>query len=266
MKQFGINLNSIDLIKKPALAKQILKTVQDGIFDFVQLHARTTPEFYEDISAEIRQQMKDIKAVIHAPFHLPQKYIGVNTSDNNAFENNIKFLEFSQKCADLLKSDIIILHPGIGDTEECVNETIRQINMIGDSRITIENVPYDPFGFIMHGGNPGNIRRIINETSSKFCFDFAHAVCAANALNRNVYDDFRIYNSLKPSLYHLSDGDFFVNFDAHFHLGLGNYDIEKFLRDFSDTDAMIVLETFNPNSDIIDPWLKDAEYLRKLKI
>ncbi|MBR1735250.1 MAG: hypothetical protein IJ730_07420 [Alphaproteobacteria bacterium] len=210
--------------------------------------------------------MKGVKAVIHAPFHLPPKYAGVNTSDANMLQHNMKVLEFSQKCADLLQSSVIVLHPGIGDTEECVNETIRQLNIIGDARITIENVPYDPFGFTMHGGRPSNIARIVKETNCQFCFDFAHATCASLALERRAYEDFEIYKSLKPSLYHLSDGDFSVNFDAHLHLGLGNYDIKKFLNDFTDMDAMIVLETFNPDSAIIDPWVRDAEYLKKLEV
>ncbi len=265
MRSFGIHINSIDLIKKPDLAAQFLKIVREGTFDFVQFHARTTPEYYDDIFQKMREEMKGIKAVIHAPFYLLPKYLGLNTSDKNALDANIKALEFSQKCADLLNADVIVVHPGIGDTEECLEETIRQIKIIGDSRVAIENLPYDPFGFKMHGGRLENIRRIVQETSSKFCFDFAHAICAAIALKRDAYSDFGEYLFLKPALYHLSDGDFSVNFDAHLHLGAGNYDIRRFLKEFTDENAMIVLETFNPESEAIDPWIKDAEYLKNLK-
>ncbi|MBR1735249.1 MAG: hypothetical protein IJ730_07415 [Alphaproteobacteria bacterium] len=56
MRRFGINLNSIDLLKKPILAKQILRAVCDTAFDFVQLHARMTPEFYDDIFVKMKEQ------------------------------------------------------------------------------------------------------------------------------------------------------------------------------------------------------------------
>lgn len=266
MRHFGINLNSIDLISQPDLADHILKAVRDNVYNFVQLHARYTPEYYDGILRKIEQKMTGIKAIVHAPFYIPSKYNGVNTSDESWLTQNIQALEFSQKCADLLQSEIIILHPGIGDSDKCVDETIRQVRLINDSRITIENLPYEVFGCFMHGGRFENISRIVNEADCKFCFDFAHAVCAAISLNIDIYDSLGKYKALNPILYHLSDGDISISFDAHLHLGVGNYDIKRFLSEFSNTDAMIVLETFNPPSAEIEPWLKDADYLKKLCI
>ena len=267
MRQFGISFETTDFIEKPDLVDRVLKIVRDGVFDFVQLNARMAlPEFYDDIYASIKEKMIGIRAVIHAPFYLPPNYLGLNTSNKDELENNLKKLEFSQKCADLLKSDIIVVHPGIGDDEEHINETIRQFQKMNDSRVTVENLPYDPLGYLMHGARVENIKRIVEETNCKFCFDFAHSVCAANSLKRDdIYGDFKQFCSLKPDIYHLSDGDFSTNFDAHLHLGLGNYDIEKFIKEFTNEDSRIILETFNPEPTV-DSWIKDAEFLKNLKL
>lgn len=116
-------------------------------------------------------------------------------------------MKTSQKFADLLNADIIIVHPGIGGSEEHLNETIRQFQKMNDPRIAIENLPYNPRRLPIHGAFFENIKRIIEETNCKFCFDFAHAACAANSLKRNIYDDLKKYNSLNPHLYYLSDGN-----------------------------------------------------------
>jgi Cys-tRNA(Pro) deacylase len=156
------------------------------------------------------------------------------------------------------------LHPGIGDGEEYLRETIRQFQMINDPRIAVENLPYNPPGRVLHGSSPENIKQIIDETHCKFCFDFAHAICAANSLGRDAYDDFAKYNALQPNLYHLSDGDFSAAVDHHLHLGFGNYDIAKILKEFTLEDATIVLETKHENAITADPWIKDMQYIKEL--
>jgi endonuclease IV len=106
--------------------------------------------------------------------------------------------------------------------------------------------------------------RIINETNCKFCFDFSHAICAANSLGRNIYDGFAKYNALNPDLYHLSDGDFSATVDEHLHLGIGNYNIKRILKEFTHENSMITLETRGIGSAGIDPWIKDMEYVKSL--
>jgi endonuclease IV len=232
--------------------------MRDGIFDFVQLIVLS--DSYDDANTTIREKMRNVRAVIHAPFY------DVDTGNRDLLESNLRKLEDAQKFADLLCSDIIILHPGSGDGEEYLSETIRQFQMINDPRIAVENLPYNPPGRVLHGSSPENIKRIIDETHCKFCLDFAHAICAANSLRRNAYDDFAKYNALQPNLYHLSDGDFSATVDSHLHLGFGNYDIAKILKDFTSEDATIVLETKHENATTADLWIKDMQHIRDLGV
>jgi sugar phosphate isomerase/epimerase len=225
MRQLGICLETSDFLKKPDFVDQILKIVRDGIYDFVQLIVFS--DSYDDTHAIIREKMQKIRTVIHAPFY------DIDTGNRDLSESNLRKLKDAQKFADLLYSDIIILHPGRGDGEEHLCETIRQFQMIKDLRIVVENLPYNPHGHVLHGSSPENIKRIIDEIGCEFCFDFSHAICSVNSLGRNIYDDFAKYNALRPALYHLSDGDFSEIIDEHLHLGLGNYDIAKILREFT---------------------------------
>jgi endonuclease IV len=256
MRKFGICLETGDFFKKPDLVDQILKIVKDGIYDFVQLIVFS--DSYDNAGTIIREKMRDIRTVIHAPFY------DIDTGNKDLLESNLQKLGDAQKFADLLCSDIIILHPGIGNGEEYLCETIRQFQKINDSRIAVENLPYNPYEYILHGSSPESIKRIIDETHCKFCFDFAHAICAANSLGRNVYDDFAKYNALQPNLYHLSDGDFSATVDSHLHLGLGNYNIAKILKEFTSENSMIVLETRHADATTVDSWIKDMQYIKEL--
>jgi endonuclease IV len=258
MRQFGICLETGDFLKKTDFVDQALKLVKDGIFDFAQLIVFS--DSYDDTNTIIREKMHDIRTVIHAPFY------DIDTGNRDLLESNLRKLKDAQKFADLLCSDIIILHPGSGDGEEYLCETIRQFKMINDPRIAVENLPYNPHGLVLHGSSPENIKQIIDETSCKFCFDFAHAICAANSLGRNVYDDFAKYNSLQPNLYHLSDGDFSATVDDHLHLGFGNYDIAKILKEFTSENSTVVLETKHANATTTDLWTKDMRYIKELGV
>jgi endonuclease IV len=264
MRRFGIWLETADFLKKPDFVDQVLGLVRDGIFDFVQLQLLFMPNSYDETHAIVVEKMKNVPTVIHAPIYVPPRYYGINTGDKTAFEDNVAKLKDSQKFADLLQAEIIVLHPGSGDGEEYLRETIRQFQMINDPRIAVENLPYNPSGCVLQGSSPKDIKRIIDETGCKFCFDFAHAICAANSLWRDVYDDFAKYNALQPDLYHLSDGDFSGIIDEHLHLGLGNYDTAKILKEFTPEDSMIVLETRVSNPTTADLWVKDMQYIKNL--
>jgi endonuclease IV len=266
MRKFGICLETADFLEKSDFVDQVLELVRNGIFDFVQLQLLLMPNSYDETQAIIAEKMKNIPTVIHAPIHIPPRYYGIDTGNKNALKNNLEKLKDSQKFADLLRADVIVLHPGTGDGEEYLCETIRQFQIINDPRIAVENLPYNPHGQVLQGSSPEDIKRIIDETNCKFCFDFAHAICAANSLGKNVYDDFEKYNSLQPDLYHLSDGDFSATIDHHLHLGLGSYDIAKILQEFTSENSRIVLETRHADTATVDSWLKDAQYIKELEL
>ena len=257
---YGIVIATNDFENDLDPINAVLKTVKDGIYDFVQLIV--FPDSYEPLHTIIAEKFKGIKTVIHAPFYMH----GVDIANPDLLQSNISKLKSSQKFADLLHSEIIVIHPGVGDGEQYLNETIRQLKILNDSRAAIENLPYHPRADLkMHGSTPENILKIINETKCKFCFDFAHAICAANSLNLDIHETFQKFAKLKPDIYHLSDGEISATIDLHMHLGQGNYNLQMIFQEFLPKNATITLETRRKQQSDINLCIKDAQIARKLE-
>ena len=115
------------------------------------------------------------------------------------------------------------------------------------------------------GATPLEIKPFIEELKCQFCFDFSHAVCSANSLNRDVYEVLTEFKALKPAMYHLCDGDEHNTIDAHLHYGEGNYDLRRMLTKFTDKNAIITMETGKGLPVNVQPWLDDAAYLARLE-
>jgi len=261
MRKFGAKLFSNNFINRANLAKECVRLVEDGVFDFLELMA--LPDSFAETKGIVADLVKDkIKVVIHAP-HQGQ---GMNTGDKEAYQHNRKLLDSAQRFADLLDSEIIILHAGIGAGERYLAETIRQFKMIGDERIAVENLPLkwteDKY---FHGTTPEEIAIIKAESGCKFCYDFCHGICASNAQKRDKWQDIAKYAALRPDMYHLCDSDWNGTNDEHGHFGEGNYDLAKIVS-YSDADAIITMETGHGIPDDMNPWIKDVKFLRKIKI
>lgn len=92
-------------------------------------------------------------------------------------------------------STIISIH--IGDNlknfsdNECIKNAIKNIDFVKkyiqtkESYIALENME-DLSNF--NTLNPKFIKRLVNETNTKFLFDTAHATVASNLLNMNIYE------------------------------------------------------------------------------
>ena len=259
--KYGILLNSSDFSNDIDVVDRTLDLVREGIYDFVQLMALSGS--YSDTHAVISEKMKDINAVIHAPHFLK----GIDPGNREFESSNLTKLEDSQKFADLLKAEIIVLHPGLGDGESYLEESIRQFKLLNDSRIAVENLPYHPRpNCKMHGTTPKHIEKIILEVGCKFCFDFAHAICACNSLNLDIYKTFAEFIKLNPVIYHLSDGDISATVDTHLHLTTGNYDLKRIFNEFLPPNSIITLETKDENRSDIIPWINDVKIARKMEI
>lgn len=262
MRKFGAKLFTQNFIKQPDLARECVELVKNGTFDFLELMA--LPESFADTKDKIAQQVKgQMKVVIHAP-HQGQ---GVNTCNPEAYQNNRRLLDSAQRFADLLDSDIIILHVGYGNREYGVDETIRQFRLIADERIAVENLPeYCPIDKMhFQGTTPQEIARIKDETGCKFCYDFCHGICASNSLARDKWQDVQDYANLNPDMYHLCDSDWQGTDDMHGHYGEGDYDLAKLLS-FTRNDALITMETGHELPQDMSPWVNDVKYLRGLKV
>lgn len=262
MRKFGAKLFTSNFINQPQLAQECVDLVKDGTFDFLELMA--LPDSYDDTKDKVATLVKgQIKVVIHAP-HQGQ---GMNTCDKEAYANNRRLLDSAQRFADLLNSEIIILHVGFGNPQSGLEETIRQFNLIADSRLAVENLPFycpiDKMHF--QGTSPDDIARIKAETGCKFCYDFCHGICASNSLGRDKIADIKAYAALSPDMYHLCDSDWQGVNDMHGHFGDGNYDLAMLLEHTS-ANGIITMETGHSMPDNMSPWIKDAAYLRSLKL
>ena len=241
--KYGIVLETKDFGKTPNEIDAVLELVRNGVYDFVQFVV--LPDTYVDFHEIVKTKFRGIKTVIHAPFFMH----GVNLADADLLNSNMQTLSDSQKFADDLKSDVIVLHPGIGDGKSFLDETIRQMKILNDSRIAVENLPYHPRPqHKMHGATPEQIKTIMEEVGCNFCFDIAHAICAINSLQLDTNNTLQKFNNLKPIIHHLSDGDSNAIVDYHLHLGSGNYNLADIFQYFS--NSRIVLETRRKEGDL----------------
>lgn len=262
MRQFGLKLWSEDFSANPSFTTLSVDAVREGKFDYIELFA--LPDTYEENHQLIARLLKGIKVIIHAP-HSRQ---GVDTGNRKLFEQNCKKIKDAQLFADLLSSDIIILHPGFYEEKEYIEESIRQFSQIKDSRLTVENLPLlcTSTGNFLHGTSPAQIKQFIEECGCRFCFDFSHAICAANSYKRDVWADLDAYQALYPVMYHMCDGIWANDKDEHLHYGMGNYPLKKLINSYTHQDAFITMETGKGLPTSLQPWLDDANYLRSLII
>lgn len=261
MRKLGVKLWSDDVFAHADFSAQCVEGIRNGDFNYLELFA--LPESYEKTAEGWKKLLSGIEVIIHAP----HSRFELDTGNASAFEKNKRILESSFRFADLFNSEIVIVHAGMGEGEKFVDETIRQFKRFDDKRIAVENLPYycTSTGNILHGTSPDEIRRIKEETGCQFCFDFSHAVCAANHYKRDVKSDLAAYYALKPDMYHMCDGLTDETEDKHLHYGKGNYNLAEMLNDFTAKDAIITMETGKGIPASTDEWLNDAKYLRALE-
>ncbi|MBP5699220.1 MAG: TIM barrel protein [Alphaproteobacteria bacterium] len=259
MRKFGLKLWSMDFIKNKDFVLSAEKALKDGKFGYLELFA--LPDTFDLVEKEIRI-FKGIKTVIHAPH---DKY-GFNTSDRNLFADNQHMLYDSQRFADLLKAKIIITHPGYRSNVNVLEENIRQFRAFNEPRLAVENLPYTCSSMHkdLEGATPDEIKCFIDEVPCQFCFDFSHAVCSANHFKQDVYEFLAKFAKLKPCMYHLCDGDITSTFDAHLHYGEGNYNLKRFVSEFTSKNALITMETGFGLPSSVQPWLDDLAYIQSL--
>ncbi|MBO5284809.1 MAG: TIM barrel protein [Alphaproteobacteria bacterium] len=260
MRRFGLKLWSKDFVKNIDFVADAEKALKEGKFDYLELFA--LPFLFEEIKEEVKARFGQIKTIIHAS-HAMQ---GLDLAVKEEFDNNKKRLEAAQQFADLLNAEMIILHPGCGVGEACLAESIRQFKAMNDARLTVENLPAycSQTKRLLHGVTVEEIKRFIEETGAKFCLDFSHAICGANSSKRDIYEVLSGFKALKPSMYHLCDGEVESTNDSHLHYGEGNYDLRRLVREFTDEGALLTMETGHGIPNDVQPWLDDISYIRRV--
>jgi endonuclease IV len=181
---------------------------------------------------------------IGKPFtvHTIHSHWGFNPANPDKRSINKLGVDAASKAADILKADLIVVHPGELDTGRCsIEHSIRFLSRL-DSRFIVENMPALSGGSPHVGGSIEDILRIREKTRKGMCLDFPHAAEFAHQ-NHIYYIDFvKQLLSLKPKYFHLSDTRIQGKKDMHLHLKEGNlkfWYFEKILPG----DARVTLET-----------------------
>jgi len=249
MYRFGLKLWSTNA----NYIGEVTRLYEKEIYQYIELYA-VPGSFDEYISI---WKGLNIPFVIHAAHFRG----GMNLAKREAEAKNLLLIRDAQQFADLLKSDKIIVHPGIAGE---INETARQLKLVNDKRILVENKPYYALddNLICNGTTPEEIKQVIDTAGVGFCLDIGHSICAANAAKEDKVEYIKRFLSLKPKMYHLTDGDFNGVYDKHTHFGLGNYDLEMIMS-LLPSGGMITVETEKSDSNSLIDYEKDIEALLK---
>ena len=248
--KIGLKLYSKDVALIPDAGKLKVKE----FFDFVELYV--IPGSYENTIENWKGL--DVPYVIHAP----HSYHGVNFAQVDKLETNLKHIGETQLFADTLGAAIIIVH---GGNNGSFDETLRQISLLDDSRMVLENKPKIGLSNeVCVGCTPSEFQYgIEREVLNGIALDFGHASCAARSLGINAMEIIKDLMIFKPKIFHLSDGDALSERDIHLNLGRGDLDLSEFVSVIPD-DSLITIETPRNPLNKLDDFMKDILFLRRI--
>ena len=259
MRKFGFKFFSTNFQTAPDTVRECVNFIKNRPDMFLEL--MTVPSSTVDDFKQIKRQTESVEVRIHAP------YMDFDTGNREMEQHNKKLLAVAQQAADIFGAETIVVHGGCGHGREYVEETARQFKNFNDKRIVVENIPYyGRNGELLHGCIAEEIAYIMSESGCGFCLDFAHAICAALSLNMNTENLIKSLYELKPRVYHLCDGDIGRCEDMNLHFGTGNYPLEHFLRDYTDANAYITMETGSGFEARNDLRIADYEYIKSLAV
>jgi len=243
LKLWSTNMNFI------AEAKKLF---DKGVYNYIELFV--VPDSYDQYIE--RWKKLPLPYVIHAP-HFRE---GMNLSRKEKEQNNLILMKETQLYADRLKANKIIVHPGIDGT---IQETARQLKMINDSRLLVENKPYHALddNLICNGTTPAEIKYVMTTSRVGFCLDIGHAVCSANAHQQEVKYFMYEFLCLKPAMFHLSDGDHNGVEDKHTHIGQGTYSFREILAALPE-EALITVETVKDSKNNLNDYSDDVAKIK----
>lgn len=246
----GLKLYSTDVVSIP----DALKLREQGFFDYVELYI--IPSSYKGtINA---WKALDVPFVIHAP----HSFHGFNLAQANMWEANQRNFKEAQLFADSLGADTIIVH---GGNNGSFAETLRQIDLLKERRIALENKPRIGLkNEVCMGWSPSEFRWAVDAgVINSLVLDFGHAVCAANSLDVDVMGIISEFLEFKPRIFHLSDGDNSSEKDIHLNLGKGSLDLAGFLS-FVPEGALLTIETPRNPSNGLEDFVNDICFLRNI--
>lgn len=229
---------------------------EKNMFDYIELFVQ--PGTFDTCVSQWKEMR--VPYIIHAPHYMQ----GLNFSCAESQAGNIVLVQETLLWADALKARHIIFHPGIsGDVEE----TARQMSRIRDARVLVENKPYCTVsndGRICVGHSASDIALILRRTGHGFCLDIGHALCSAVARGKDIFEEIKAYLSLRPALFHFSDGDRTSPIDVHAHIGEGNYPLPALLA-LLPARATVTVETQKSHPRSLRDFARDVARLRRME-
>jgi endonuclease IV len=233
--------------------KEAIRLFEKGIYQYIEIYMLPGTE----------QKMVDMWKELEIPYvvHAPHFMAGLNLAKREQKETNFKLIDETRRFADELSAENIIVHPGVAGN---IEETAMQIKEINEPRIIVENKPYYALvdGLICNGATAEDIGFVMKEAEIGFCLDIGHAFCAARGLKKEPMEFLKSFLSLKPEMFHLTDGDYESIYDRHDHIGKGNYDKKKIVN-LIPQGKRVAVETAKDSKDSLADFEEDIAYLKR---
>ena len=249
--KLGLKLWSVNT---DAYLREAVKHYARKAFDYIEIYFVPGSE-----ATAAEWKATGIPCIVHAP----HSRHGVNLAAADHEPYNRETFAAVRKFADALSAPDIIAHGGALGS---IAEIVRQLKLIGDPRILIENKPYLPIdrsNIKLAGSTPKEIEEIIAGANCGFCLDIGHMVASANAHAADWRDYFTAFLALKPKMFHLSDLQADSDIDQHLHFGVGALPLKEIVARLP-SDARISIETKRDSADNLDDFVRDAAFLGAL--
>jgi deoxyribonuclease-4 len=250
MFKYGLKLWSTNQEYIPDL----IKLYKQRKFNYIELYC-VPGSFNEYIN---KWEEVKIPYIIHAPH---SKH-GFNLAKKENEIKNRKLFNEAKNFANRLKAKYIIIHPGLaGD----IKEVNRQITLIYDKRILVENMPLLAIDnkTICQGATIKELLNIFKKHKLGFCLDISHAICTANFLKVKPIPFLKKMVKISPKLYHFSDGQYDGIIDQHLNIGKGNYPIKKIMSLLS-RSCLISIETTKNYPNNLKDFKLDIQILNQI--
>lgn len=233
-----------------SLFPEAVKLFEEKKIDFIELYLN--PE--KVLSDEELLVLKNIPVTIHHPhgFGFHEFILG---------EEQLRLWKETIHAADVLHTDVIVLHPG---GEKTFEDFASELKKIDDPRIYLESMPgYNGMGQPMFGYKLEDLEKL--HELKPICFDLCKAVKAAWRLEMD-YKEYiqKAVATLAPRYFHISGCDVNEKLDQHKDVFDSDMDfswIKRLLETISE-DIRVVFET--PKGEKLENDLKNMQFFREI--
>ncbi|MFA6888352.1 MAG: TIM barrel protein [Candidatus Woesearchaeota archaeon] len=191
--------------------------------------------------------------------HMEHDSFGINFANPNKKQKNIKAVQWAVRLANKFHAKKIIIHTGHIEHNKCtIQEIIRQLRPIWDSRMIFENLIYIGHKQYMYNYNAKQLKYLTNLFKTGICLDISHAVITAEELKQKPETILKELCTLPIYHIHVCDGFLEIPEDKHLHIGEGNFPLKQYLK-LLPKNIDVTLETGkNPKK-----WKNDAQFVKK---